>query len=160
MLQPKIITIQEKKLAGKRMTMSLAQNKTQQLWKSFMRQRTKIRNSTGTELYSLQCYPESYFSAFNPDTEFEKWALAEVSDFDVVPEEMETFLLPGGLYAVFHYQGIPSAAAPTFRYIFKTWLPNSPYNLDNRPHFEILGEKYKNESRDSEEDIYIPIQQK
>jgi hypothetical protein len=31
--------------------------------------------------------------------------------------------------------------------------------LDNRPHFEILGEKYKNADPDSEEDVYIPVKQ-
>jgi AraC family transcriptional regulator len=43
-------------------------------------------------------------------------------------------------------------------YIFNTWLPKSGYQLDRRPHFEILGEKYKNNNPDSEEEIWIPIQ--
>jgi AraC family transcriptional regulator len=29
--------------------------------------------------------------------------------------------------------------------------------LDNRPHFEILGEKYKQGSTDAEEEIWIPV---
>jgi AraC family transcriptional regulator len=36
-------------------------------------------------------------------------------------------------------------------------LPKSEYELDYRPHFEILGEKYKNNDQLSEEDIFIPI---
>ncbi|MFM9945765.1 MAG: GyrI-like domain-containing protein, partial [Bacteroidia bacterium] len=44
--------------------------------------------------------------------------------------------------------------------IYGTWIPNSEYNLDNRPHFEILGEKYKNNHPDSEEEIWIPIKPK
>jgi AraC family transcriptional regulator len=32
--------------------------------------------------------------------------------------------------------------------------------LDNRPHFEILGEKYKQGSPDSEEEIWIPVKEK
>jgi AraC family transcriptional regulator len=43
-------------------------------------------------------------------------------------------------------------------YIFNTWLPQSNYQLAPRPHFEILGEKYKNNHPDSEEEIWIPIQ--
>jgi len=39
-------------------------------------------------------------------------------------------------------------------------LPNSDYELDNRPHFEILGKKYKNNSADSEEEIWIPVKLK
>jgi AraC family transcriptional regulator len=34
------------------------------------------------------------------------------------------------------------------------------YFLDDRPHFEILGDKYKNGDPDSEEEIWIPIKQK
>jgi AraC family transcriptional regulator len=70
---------------------------------------------------------------------------------------MEPLALPGGLYAVFLYHGAASQADQTFQYIFGTWIPNSGYSLDNRPHFEILGKKYKNEDPDSEEEIWIPI---
>ncbi len=64
---------------------------------------------------------------------------------------------PSGLYAVFIHKGDASTAPKTFEYIFGTWLPNSEYLLDNRPHFEILGEKYKNEDPNSEEEVWIPI---
>jgi AraC family transcriptional regulator len=36
-------------------------------------------------------------------------------------------------------------------------VTNSKYLLDNRPHFETLGEKYKNEDPSSEEEVWIPI---
>ncbi len=77
----------------------------------------------------------------------------------MVPNEMETFLLEGGLYAVFEYKG--SSNDPSiFQYIFGTWLPGSNYLLDNRPHFEVLGDKYKNNDPNSEEEIWIPIKPK
>jgi AraC family transcriptional regulator len=78
----------------------------------------------------------------------------------MIPKEMEPYLLPEGLYAVFNYKGAASQGANMFRYIFGTWLPASDYLLDNRPHFEILGEKYKNEDPESEEEIWIPIKTK
>jgi AraC family transcriptional regulator len=53
-----------------------------------------------------------------------------------------------------------TTASKTFEYIFETWLPNSDYLVDNRLHFELLGEKYKNKDLDSEEEIWIPIQLK
>ena len=84
----------------------------------------------------------------------------EVTDFDNVPAELETVTVPSGLYAVFTHKGDASTAAKTFEYIFTNWLPNSDYLLDNRPHFEILGEKYKNNDPTSEEEIWIPIQLK
>jgi AraC family transcriptional regulator len=109
----------------------------------------------------MQVYQDtSYFKNFSPQTMFEKWATAEVSDFNTIPDGMKSFVLAGGLYAVFHYIGDASAAGPTFQYIFGTWLPASEYELDHRPHFEILGEKYKNGDPKSEEDIWIPIKLK
>lgn len=44
--------------------------------------------------------------------------------------------------------------------IFSDWLPKSDYELDERPHFEILDEKYKNDDPNSEEEIWIPIRNK
>ena len=158
-MQPRIETIGNKKLIGKRLSMSLHNNKTNELWRSFMPLRKEIKNNISTELYSIQVYDDSYFNGFNPNTEFEKWAAIEVRDFDSVPDEMETYLLPGGLYAVFLYKG-SGTDNRIFQYIFTTWLPSSDYLLDNRPHFEILGEKYKNEDPDSEEEIWIPVKPK
>lgn len=89
---------------------------------------------------------------FKPTNEFERWATVEVSDFDNVPNEMETFVLPSGLYAVFDYKGL-STDNSIFQYILGTWLPSSDYVLDNRPHFEVLGDKYKNNDPTSEEEI-------
>ncbi len=83
-----------------------------------------------------------------------KWATVEVTDFDKIPKGMEGFTLPGGLYAVFPHRVMDT---DIFQYIYTTWLPNSTYSLDDRPHFELLGEKYKNNDPDSEEEIWIPV---
>lgn len=125
-----------------------------------MPRRKEITNNIGMDLYSLQVYPEKYFEAFDPHREFEKWALVEVKDFSDVPDDMETFNLPVGLYAVFLHRGPASQGPKTFQYIFTNWLPRSLYVLDDRPHFEILGEKYKNEAPDSEEEIWVPVKLK
>ncbi|MBG6111282.1 AraC family transcriptional regulator [Flavobacterium sp. CG_23.5] len=159
-MNPRIETLPEKKLMGQRMTMSLSNNKTRELWQNFMPRRKEIQNYIGTNLYSMQIYDSLYFNNFDPKTEFEKWATIEVTDFDIVPAELETVTVPSGLYAVFTHKGDASMAPKTFEYIFTNWLPNSDYLLDNRPHFEILGEKYKNNDPTSEEEIWIPIQLK
>ena len=157
---PRIESLTAKKLIGKRLTMTFSNNKTFELWRSFMPYRKEIHNCVSPDLYSLQIYPPSFFENFKPTTEFEKWATIEVFDFVDVPDNLLTYNLPGGLYAVFLYKGLPSAASETFQYILGTWLPKSNYNLDNRPHFERLGEKYKNEDPNSEEEIWIPIKPK
>ena len=157
MMEQRIETLTEKKLVGRRMTMSFSNNKTPELWRGFMPDRKKITNSVGTDLYSMQIYPASFYDNFNADAVFEKWAAVEVADFTAVPDTMEAFVLTGGLYAVFIYKGMASRGAEAFKYIFTTWLPASQYTLDDRPHFEILGEKYRNEDPGSEEEIWIPV---
>ncbi|MEM6717767.1 MAG: GyrI-like domain-containing protein [Bacteroidota bacterium] len=150
-------TLPQKQLVGKSTRMSLIDNKTPMLWKSFMQERQQIQNAVGTDLYSLQVYDELYFDNFNPQTEFTKYALIEVADFTTIPENMERFTLDSGLYATFMYKGLPQNFSEAFQYIFYTWLPNSEYELDNRPHFEVLGTKYNPTSKASEEEIWIPI---
>ena len=154
---PKIEFISEKKLIGKRLEMSFEDNRTFELWKSFMPFLNNIKNKVGTELYSIQQYKPHFFEDFDPTARFEKWAAVEVDNFENLPKEMDSFTIQEGLYAVFLFKGNPSVAANRFQYILGTWLPNSNYVLDVRPHFEILGEKYKNNDPNSEEEIWIPI---
>ncbi|WP_289529819.1 GyrI-like domain-containing protein [Labilibaculum sp. K2S] len=158
-MNPGIENLSEKKLVGMHVTMSLADNKTAALWKSFMQKRGGIKNRLTSELISMQVFKPTHFAHFNAANDFEKWATAEVADFDNVPVGMDTFILYGGLYAVFDYIGL-SNNPDIFQYIYGTWLPNSNYLLDNRPHFEVLGEKYKNADPNSEEEIWIPIRSK
>lgn len=160
-MEPKIIAIQEKRLAGKSMRMSLVNDKTGLLWQSFMPLRKNISNIQGNDLFSVRVYDSpDYFQKLDVSREFVKQAAAEVSDWNNLPAAIETFILPAGLYAVFMYKGKPSEAASFFDYIFTGWLPSSNYTLDDRPHFEILGEKYKNEHPDSEEEVWIPVRHK
>ncbi len=139
--------------------MSLSENKTGELWKSFMSRRKALTNRLTNDYISLAIYKPNHFRDLKPTNEFEKWAAVEVSDFGHVPEDMETFTLMAGLYAVFDYKG-SSTDQDIFQYIFGVWLPYSDYLLDDKPHFEILGEKYSNADPDSEEEIWIPIRTK
>lgn len=158
-MEPKIELLKEKKLVGKRLTMSLSDNKTGELWRSFMPRRREITNNLTRDLISMTIYKPTHFADFSPINDFEKWAAVEVSDFNHVPNEMETFTLTAGLYAVFNYKG-SSTDNSIFHSIFGDWLPSSVYLLDDRPHFEVLGDKYKNADPDSEEEIWIPIRTK
>ncbi len=154
---PQIKTIPSKKLIGKHIMMSFANNRTFELWNSFMPRRKEITNTISSDLFSLQIYSEGFFRDLDPKAEFEKWAAVEVTGLDTVPDEMETLLLEEGLYAVFHYIGTAENAPEVYNYIFREWLPASGYVLDNRPHFEVLGSKYKHNDPGSEEEIWIPI---
>jgi AraC family transcriptional regulator len=159
--EPRIEILPEKKLVGKSMKMSLANNKTFELWQSFMPRRKSVKNTVSTDLYSMQVYDSPlYFKDFNPHTPFTKWATVEVSSFHGISEDLETYRLTGGLYAVFVHKGPPSEFPKTFQLIFGQWLPTSEYALDNREHFERLGDKYKNNDPTSEEEVWVPIKRK
>jgi AraC family transcriptional regulator len=158
-MEPRVESSNEKKLVGKRLTMSLSDNKTRELWKSFMPRRKEITNNLTNDFISMAIYTPTHFANFKHTNEFEKWATVEITDFEHVPNDMETFILPAGLYAVFDYKG-SSTDNSIFQYIFGVWLPKSDYLLDDRPHFEVLGDKYKNADPDSEEEIWIPIRTK
>jgi AraC family transcriptional regulator len=159
-LIPEIKTFPLKLLVGRHLTMSFADDRTYELWSGFMPLRNNIPNTVGSDLYSLQLHNEGFFNQFDPAQTFVKWAAREVSNFDNVPEGMETLVIPEGLYAVFLHEGPASEGPRTFGYMFQTWLPASGYEVDNRPHFEILGEKYRNNDPSSEEEIWIPVRPK
>ena len=159
-MTPRIETITEKKLVGKRMVMSYANYRIGELWGSFMPRKKEIINPLTNDLISLVVYKPSHFIDFQLTNEFERWATVEVADFINLPADMETYILSGGLYAVFSYKGMSSGASAFFQYIFSEWLPNSDYRLADRAHFEVLGEKYKNNDPSSEEEIWIPIMAK
>ncbi len=157
---PRIETINEKKLVGKRMTMCYADYRIGELWGSFMPRRKEIKNNLTNDLISLVVYAPNHFIDFKPTNQFERWATVEVENFNIVPVELETYNLSSGLYAVFNYKGMSSEASAFFQYIYSEWVPNSDYILDDRAHFEVLGEKYKNNDPSSEEEIWIPIKAK
>lgn len=160
-MEPRIELLAEKKFIGIHINTSFANDKTPEPWRAFMPRRGEIQNVLSSDLVSLQIYGPTFdFTKFSPNEPFKKWALKEVSDFISVPEGLETFLLDGGLYAVFIHQGTAAEAAKTFGYIFGKWIPQSAYMLDTRPHFEVLGPKYKNNDPNSEEEVWIPIKPK
>lgn len=97
---------------------------------------------------------------FTPATPFEQWAAVEVENWGVLPEGMEALLLPGGPYAVFIYRGIPAHFSRLAQYIFGHWLPQSTFALDDRPHFEIMGEDYRPDDPNAEEEVWIPLKGK
>jgi AraC family transcriptional regulator len=144
-------------LIGMKQEISFAQNTTPLLWKNFMPRRNEIENARTTDLFSVSIYPYAFFSSFDVHKPFEKWAALEVHSSDVIPNGMEVLTIMGGLYLTFIYKGLERDYPPVFMDILTNWLPKNGYQLDDRPFFEILGEQYKNNSPESEEEIWIPI---
>lgn len=156
-MEAQIRILTEKKLIGRPINMSFMENKSFQLWSSFMPQRKKIRNAVNSNLYSLEIFPNGYFDNFDANRTFQKWAAVEVTNWNTIPAEMESLIIPTGLYAVFIHKGSATEGYKTYHSIFTEWLPNSEYTVDDRPHFAVMDERYKKDDPDSEEEIWIPI---
>jgi AraC family transcriptional regulator len=146
-------------LIGMALTMSLAADKTFQLFRQFMSRRKEISHRINGDVLDLKIYPENYFRNFSPAAIFTKWAMTEVSAVEEIPAGMEVFQLPGGLYAVFHHQGLMTDNS-IFAYIYSDWLPRSTYQLDDRPHFDILSEKTQLRDPEASQEIWVPIKSK
>ncbi len=160
-MEPRIVLVPPKKLIGIRLRMSLQNNRTAELWRSFMPRRKEISGIVSTDLFHLQIFDTVFdYASFNPAVEYERWAAVEVNESSDVPAGMESYNFTGGWYAVFIHQGPPTAFRGTFDRIYKDWLPSSIYTVDKREHFELLGEKYKNGHPESEEEIWVPVTKK
>ena len=156
-MQPRIEITGEKLLAGHCTQISYAGNRTTQLWQAFMPVRGSIKNTIGSFLFSAEVYPAGFFEKFDVNAPFQKWAAVEVSTFDNLPGSFQTLVIPPGLYAVFIYRGHPAQAAAFYSQVFGVWLPQAGYVTDARPHMAVMGEKYRNNHPDSEEEIWIPV---
>lgn len=80
-MTPSIKITNEKKLVGKRLTMSYADYKIGELWSSFMPRRKEIINNLSNELISLVIYQPNHFADFKPTNEFERWATVSTPKF-------------------------------------------------------------------------------
>ena len=151
-MNPKITQISEKKVIGMQSTMRHNEyGNIVVLWKRFMPRTKAIKSVVNKEFIAMQIY-----SDFNSlEKPFDIWACVEVLDFKDSMLGMNSFTISGGDYAVFLHKGMD--ASSTYQQIMTEWLPNSGYKIDDRPHFQVMGEKYKNGSPDSEEDFYLPI---
>ena len=107
-MESRVETILPKKLIGMHMKMSLAKNKTSELWQMFMSRRAEVGNRVTSSYFSMQVYGKGQEQLFSPTTLFEKWAAVEVLTHEVIPDDMEAYSLGGGKYAVFLHKGLPA----------------------------------------------------
>tara|TARA_X000001036_G_C20514663_1_gene739575 strand:+ start:164 stop:310 length:147 start_codon:yes stop_codon:yes gene_type:complete len=47
-----------------------------------------------------------------------------------------------------------------FEHIFSEWLSKAVLEIDDKPYFEVLGKKYRNNDQNSEEEIWTPVIEK
>jgi len=159
MLTPEIIEIPEKLLVGMRLKMSYTKDLTQKLFGEFMPLHKQVLHAANQGFFAVHIYEDDFqLQHFTPHTIFEKWAAVEVTAFETLPPNMESLTIPSGKYALFVHKGLGATFPQTIQYIYQEWLPNAPYEYDNRPYFERMGEKYYGfENPESEEEIWVPI---
>lgn len=157
-MTPRIETIKEKTLVGLQIRMTLANNKTSELWRAFLPRKEEIQHRTHTDRYSIQVFDLSQnINPFTPHTEFDKWAAVEVSDTTHLPQGMKSITIEAGKYAVFIHHGAAHAFQKTYDHIFGVWLPASGYQFDHRPQFEIMKANYNPFDENAQEEVWIPI---
>jgi AraC family transcriptional regulator len=132
------------------------QDRTPDLWRSFMPHRNTVVARSGDGFISMQVYPQGPAQVADPKAAFTKWAMVEVENNERSTEGMQPYTLQGGEYAVFDHHG-PATDMSTVMYIFQQWLPNSEYELDDREHFERLPEGYSPMDSDAREEFWIPV---
>ncbi|MCT4584931.1 MAG: GyrI-like domain-containing protein [Peptostreptococcaceae bacterium] len=75
-------------------------------------------------------------------------------------DNIQTVKIPSATWAVFESVGpIPDSIQNTWQYIFKEWLPNSPYKHANAPEFESYFDGDP-QSKDYKSYIWIPIKKR
>jgi len=140
------------------MRMSLVQNRSAELWRSFRPLAQHVEGRVGDDFFSVQIYDNpDYFSAYNPEREFTRWAAIEFGEGAEVASGLQPLILPEGEYAVFDYQGLPSEFGTFAREIYSRILPQAGKKPDDRPHYEIIGPAYRPDDPSAEETICIPV---
>ncbi|NOQ75232.1 MAG: GyrI-like domain-containing protein [Crocinitomix sp.] len=158
-MKVEIIEFEKLTLVGLKISTTLSEDNTFNLWNSFMKRRDEIKNRIDDNYYSIQKYPDNVnMDSFTPITVFDKWAAVIVNKVNDIPDGMEVIYIDAGKFAKFRHSGTASDFFRTSQYIYGTWLPSSGYELRNAHHFEIMEANYKGPNDpDSEEDVFIPL---
>lgn len=127
------------------------------LAKQLMPRLKEIENRTDNFVFSLQDYVSFDYKNFNPNQSFEKWIGVEVADLDNVPKDLEILTIHSGKYVVIDFEGSIEEFLGLWKNIHETWLPNSGFELDDRPHFEKLPPSYNPMQKVNKEQIWIPV---
>lgn len=130
---------------------------TSQLARQFMPRIGEVKHRKDTFRLSLQKYSNFNISEFNPNQTFQKWIGVEVDNLQFIPDHMETLTIDIGRYLVVNFEGTIEAFVNFWQDIHYNWLPNSEFEIDNRPHFERLGQDYNPNQAVNKEEIWIPI---
>ncbi|MBN1468050.1 MAG: AraC family transcriptional regulator [Fusobacteriaceae bacterium] len=155
-MEPKFLVKQEFKIIGLACKTTMKENDEKgtipNLWKKFNKRANEIKNCTSENRYIGLCEIVN-----NSDDSFTYICCKEVDNFNFIPNDMISKLVPSSKYVIFTHIGTLETLDSTYEFIHGTWLPNSEYEINYlAPDFELYDERY-NDTETSQFDIYIPI---
>lgn len=78
----------------------------------------------------------------------------EVENFDIVPMNAISKIIPKNKYAIFTHKVDPEKLGDTYKYIHGTWFPNKKYKLNEDYDFEYYT---VDENGNDIIEIHIPV---
>jgi AraC family transcriptional regulator len=159
-MQPRFVKRNDIILVGMKCENTMKGIRIPFLWGKFMRRRDGIRDMTDGTTYGVYLYDtKTEKSEINEDFQFEYLAAVEVHSVpEQPPRGMVVYRIPERNYAVFVHRGKLMEISRTYEYIYKTWLPQSGVDFLPAEHFEYHGINFRGDFKDSETEIFIPVQ--
>lgn len=149
-MEPRIVDHAPFSVVGMKVRSKAGSSEIPQMWEALNPRVHEIQDRVGDDV--------AYGISTNMDEqtgEFDYIAGFEVSSVPKIPEGMIRFEVPGGKYAVFR-TSLPRLG-DTFLHAYRTWVPQSGYQLTGGPDFEVYGEEFDPQDPASEFDVYVPI---
>ena len=141
-MEPKIITIEEKKVIGIVLHTSFTNEKSKQEIPPFFHKvlkEKKLEKVPNRINENQMCV----FKMKRKCPDFDYVMGVEVSNTDSIPEGMESVILPKSNYATLTIvKKGPEDVGKAFGYIFKTWIPKSIYIPTGAPGFIYYDDQF------------------
>jgi AraC family transcriptional regulator len=152
-MQPKIVTKPAFKAVGISYVGKNEAGEIPQMWGTFNSRWDEIP-AVSQSCYGL-CFSDIEGAA---EGDFEYLAASEVKDDQHIPEGMVYREVPEHKYAVFTHHGKLDKLGETYDYIYRTWLPQSGYEVHpSKYDMEVYDERFIADSDDSAFDIYVAL---
>jgi AraC family transcriptional regulator len=149
-MEPRIVDHPAFTVVGMKVRGKNENNEIPQMWEALNPRMHEIQDMLGDDV--------AYGISANMDEqtgEFDYIAGFEVGRIQEIPAGMVRFDVPGGKYAVFRTT-LPRLGE-TFLHAYRTWAPQSGYQLTGGPDFELYGEEFDPHDPDSEFEVYVPV---
>ncbi|SDE57919.1 transcriptional regulator, AraC family [Fontibacillus panacisegetis] len=158
-IKPRIVEIDKIFVAGIRGETSILHNILPDLWNRLFEIRNQIPTSYEARRFGI-CETDRTKTNISKDgnVTFSETVGIEVDNFQCLPRNVNTKIIPGGRYAVFTHKGTVATLIKTYDYLWGSWVLFTKETLDEREDFEIYDKRFLGaDNVDSQIDIYIPI---